>query len=69
MATKKFYIGRRDNPQFKQPYYRKYGQLTKTEVKKKENCLYGGMSLTAYDTEESYNNAIQTLLNSGFRVS
>jgi hypothetical protein len=65
----KFYLGKRDNPQLSKPYYVKYGQLSKKEVVKKENCLYGNMSLTAYDNETSYNNAIDSLEKEGFRIS
>lgn len=66
--AKLFYIGMRINPQFKNPYYKKYGQLSKTEARKKENCVYGSMYLTGYETEEEYNAEINKLTKSGFSV-
>jgi hypothetical protein len=69
MAKLKYYIGRRDNPQLKQPYYRRYGQLSKTDAKKKENPAYGSMSLTGYDTEEEYEKEIARLVLEGFTVN
>lgn len=66
-TPKLFYIGRRDNPQFDKPYYVKYGPLTKTEVKRKENSNYGSMKLTGYDTEEEMNAAMEELISKGFK--
>jgi hypothetical protein len=69
MAAKlKFYIGERSNPQFKNSYYRAYGQLTKKDVKTKESPVYGSMFLTLYNTEKEYAEAIEKLKNEGFNV-
>ena len=70
MKTQKlFYIGERSNSQLSKPYYRAYGQLTKKEALKKEDCAYGGMNLTAYSTKEEYIIAKEKLYNDGFRVT
>jgi len=69
IAAKLFYIGRRDNPQFSKPYYVAYGQLSKSDVKNKENSLYGSMSLQGYATEQEYNTEIERLKTDGFRVN
>ena len=54
---KLFYIGWRGNPQLKNGgYYKAYGQLSKTEAKRKENCVYGSMILFSYENEEEYDN-------------
>jgi hypothetical protein len=66
--TKKFYIGERFNPQFKHSYYLKYGQLTKKEAKKEEECIYGSMILTGYETEEEYNKAAKDIFVGGFII-
>lgn len=66
---KLFYLGWRGNPQLKNGgYYKKFGQLTKADAKKKEKCAYGSMSLTAYDTEEEYNKAIEDAQAKGMSV-
>jgi len=62
-----YYIGYRSNPQLG-GYYVKYGQLTKTDAKAKEKCVYGSMSLTAYNSEEEYNTKISELITAGERV-
>jgi hypothetical protein len=65
-----FYLGLRSNPQLKNGwYYKAYGQLSKTEAKKKEQCVYGSMSLTSYDTEEAYNEAIEKAKTAGYSVN
>lgn len=67
--AKQFYLGWRSNPQLKNGgYYKKFGQLTKADAKKKEKCVYGSMSLTAYDTEEEYNKAIEDAQAKGMSV-
>lgn len=66
--NKLWYIGRRDNPQLSKPYYKAYGQLPKSDVKKKEDCAYGSMTLTSYETEEAYNKALDKLKEDGFSV-
>ena len=66
---KLFYIGKRVNPQFSKPYYVAYGQLTKEESHKMEDCCYGSMYLTSYNTENEYNESIDQLIKDGFRVS
>ena len=56
METQKlFYIGERINPQFAKSYYIAYGQLTKKEALKKEDCIYGEIYLTGYNTKAEYN--------------
>ena len=65
---KLFYIGERSNQQLSKPYYNAYGQLTKKEALKKENCVYGSMFLTSYNTKEEYIAAKEKLYNDGFRV-
>ncbi len=69
MATRKmlYYIGARYNPQLG-TYYLTYGQLSKAAAKRKENCVYGSMTLTGYDTEAEYNTAIEKLKNDGNSV-
>lgn len=69
MANKKFYMGERHNPQFKQPYYVVYGQLTKKEAKAKGNCAYGSMNVLEYDTQADLDAAILQREFDGFRVS
>lgn len=66
---KNYYIGARYNPQLPAPYYVAYGQLTKKDVKKKEDCIYGSMYLTPYDSKEKYEDEISRLESAGFRVS
>lgn len=66
--TKNYYIGLRTNPQLKS-YYVAYGQLTKKDAKAKENCVYGSMSLTSYESENEYQAKIDELKENGFRVS
>lgn len=65
---KNYYIGRRDNPQFSNPYFRAYGRLYKKDAKKKEDCAYGSMTLTEYTTEQEYLNKLQSLKEQGFNV-
>lgn len=67
--VKLFYIGTRFNPQLKEPYYVKYGQLSKAEAKRKEKCLYGSMYVEAYETEEDYNKEIAKLQSEGKRIN
>lgn len=68
MTSKRYYIGKRVNPQFKKPYYKAYGQLSKADVKKKENAIYGSMVLAGYDTFQEYNAQILQLQADGFSV-
>ena len=69
MKNQKFYIGERTNPQLSKSYYMAYGQLTKKEASKKEDCNYAEIYLTSYDTKEEYDAAKEKLQNDGFRVS
>ena len=64
----KFYIGKRVNPQLEKPYYRAYGQLSKTAAKEKEGSIYGSMTLKSYDTQAEYDAAIAQLKQEGFSV-
>lgn len=68
MATKKFWLKERFNPQFDKPYYIRCGQLTKVEAKKKENSLYGYNNMISFNNQEEYENRIKTLIEQGFSV-
>lgn len=64
-----WYIGWRSNPQLRNGGYNvAYGQLSKTDAKKKTVTVYGGLSLTAYNSEVEYLQAIEQLENKGERV-
>jgi hypothetical protein len=66
---KSYYIGWRGNPQLKNGgYFNAFGQLSKAEAKRKEKCAYGSMSLTPYDNEEAYNEALASHRNKGYSV-
>lgn len=69
MKAQKFYIGERTNPQLPKPYYVAYGKMSKIDVKKAENCLYGSMNLTGYETQETYEAQLAKLKEEGFRVN
>lgn len=69
MKNKPFYLGKRSNPQLAKPYYRMYGQLSKAEVKRNENCLYGSMYLIPFQTKEEYESKITELKTLGYNVS
>ncbi len=62
-----FYIGQRNNPQLQTSYYKAFGKLTKKDAKAKEQCAYGSMYLTAYKTEQEYNDAIAQMKQDGKR--
>jgi hypothetical protein len=64
----KFYIGERHNPQLSKPYYLARGQMTAADAKKGEECLYGSIIMTPYESEVSYNNALADLKANGFRI-
>jgi len=64
-----WYIGKRINPQFDKPYYVAFGQLSKTEAKRKEKSVYGSMYLSEYNNLEEYENKIIELKLTGFRVN
>ena len=67
---KLFYIGWRGNPQLKNGgYYKAYGQLSKTEAKRKENCVYGSMTLFSYENEEEYNTTLTKYKEEGFSIN
>lgn len=67
---KLFYIGWRGNPQLKNGgYYKAYGQLSKTEAKRKENCIYGSMTLSSYENEEEYNTTLTKYKEEGFSIN
>ena len=66
--VKLFYIGERLNPQLSKPYYKAYGQLSKADAKRKENCSYGSMWLTAYETEEQYTAVLEHIKKSGYSI-
>ena len=58
---KSYWIKRRHNPQFKNPYYVLCGQLTKKAAKQKEETLYGYNFMLEYKTIEDYKTAIKYL--------
>jgi hypothetical protein len=64
-----WYMGWRSNPQLKNGGYNvAYGQLSKTDAKKKTVTVYGGLSLTPYNSEVEYLQAIKALQDNGERV-
>ena len=65
---KLYYIGERNNPQFKKPYYIAYGQLTKKDVKRKEKCMYGDLCITGFVNKEDYDNTLLSLKQKGFSI-
>lgn len=67
-APKKFFIGRRDNPQLSKPYFKAYGQLSQTSAKEKEKSAYGSMSLTSYNSEEEYQKALDKIKSDGYSI-
>lgn len=69
MTNKLYYIGRRDNPQLSKPYYKKFGYLTKKQVKEKENCLYGSMTLLPFTSKKNYETEISLLKSEGYSVT
>ena len=68
METKLFYIGKRHNEQLEKPYFKDYGQLSKTVAKKKENVAYGSMVLESFETEEAYKARLEELIVQGYNV-
>lgn len=67
--AKKFYIGKRVSPELKDTYFIAYGQITKKEAEWREDCIYGELRMTAYNTKSDYLKAIADLRSSGKRVS
>ena len=69
-SGKLWYLGFRSNPQLRNGgYYVAYGQLSKSEAKKKEtNVAYGGVSLTPFMDELEYLQAIEDVEHKGFNV-
>ncbi len=66
---KNYYIGWRGNPQLKNGgYFKAYGQLSKTEAKAKEKCVYGTMKIYSYDTEGSYNEDLKRMKREGYSI-
>ena len=58
--AKLWYIGWRGNPQLpKGGYWVSYGQLSKAEAKRKEQCAYGTMTLYSFETYQEYADAIK----------
>lgn len=66
--AKKFYIKKRYNRQFDEPYYVPKGKMTKKDANKTGNSLYGDNYMLAYATEQEYKDAIDKLKADGFRV-
>ena len=67
--AKKFYLKERHNPQFKDPYYIKMGQLTKAQARGFEKAAYGGNYMLPYNTEQDYLEDIEKLIKDGFVVN
>lgn len=69
MAKGKFwYIGERNNPQFKQPYYKVLGNITKSEAEKYVQTIYGSNSVFSFNTEAEMLAKVTELKNAGYRV-
>lgn len=69
--TKKqsYYIGWRGNRQLSRGgYYKAFGQLSKRDARKKEDCVYGSMSLMAYASEAEYQAALAEHKAQGYSV-
>ena len=66
---KLFYIGERINPQFKKSYFNAYGRMSKAAARRKEDCLYGSIITTGYNTEKEYLEKIESLKKDGFSVN
>jgi len=64
---KSYYIKERVNPQTG-TYFVLKGQLTKKEVKKEEESIYGTNIMHEYKTNQDYNAAINTLLNKNEKI-
>jgi hypothetical protein len=68
LAMKSYWIKRRYNPQFKNPYYVLFGQLTKKDAKQKEKTLYGDNLMLEYKTLDEYQAAIKQLKKDKFDI-
>ncbi len=67
--AQKFYIKERHNPQFKQPYYVRMGQMLAIDAKKYEDLAsYGTNYMLSYNTKEDYEKAISEFKQKGFSV-
>jgi hypothetical protein len=67
--VKSFYIGWRSNRQLTNGgYYKAYGQLSKADAKRKEQCAYGAMVLMPYPDLESYNAALEQHRSRGYSI-
>ena len=51
---KSYWIKERSNPQFKEPYYVGYGQLSQKEAKEHEGTLYGYNIMLRFMTKNEY---------------
>ena len=66
---KKYYLGWRGNPQLRNGgYYKMFGQLSKAEANRKEDTVYGSMTLYEYTTEAEYLIAIEDAKNEGYNI-
>ena len=69
MKKQSYYIGWRGNPQLPNGgYYKAFGQLSKREAKKKEECVYGSMYLQSYPDAQSYDAALTEHMIKGFSI-
>lgn len=58
---KLYCIKERFNPQFKEPYYKALGQLTKKEIKKYEQSNYGSNYIISFSNIDDYLNKCKEL--------
>ncbi|MCL2555446.1 MAG: hypothetical protein FWE03_00305 [Firmicutes bacterium] len=68
-ATKKWFLGKRDNPQLKEFYYKIFGRINRQEQVRAENPSYGTMTLTGFETREALMDEVQRLRGEGLKVS
>jgi hypothetical protein len=67
--AKLYYIGERINPQLSKAYFNAYGQLTKKDASKKEECAYGSLSMISFNTKEEYEQKIEELKSQDFSIN
>jgi len=68
-AVRQWFIGKRDNPQLKEYYYKIFGRISFQDIVKAQNPLYGTMTLIGFDTKEALMDEVQRLRGEGFKVT